>query len=295
MKKLISYVFGLLILTNLAYSFGFGAVSVTQAAAPERGPVRTDEPLPFNDEPYVHPSGAFTFGMPEGWEILSEAETSAAVTDGNSLVGATFADAGEVYRAQEIEQYIGGFLTNFFSTIADDYKITHKKVLSDGSTFVAIEYTNSEYKGNADFIFQQQDTVMFVLLLTTSNYEEISPTWNKIIESYSVDPEAAKTASQAATPTPAPSHDNYAPQPGRSRVYVGNDYNETLTFTINNTENKVTPGSEASIDLDPGKYTYTISIPGGAVNGEVEVEPDQSWAIYVDEHGSVYGPFQVYP
>jgi hypothetical protein len=193
-------------------------------------------------------------------------------------------------------------MTIFFSYITDDYKILERKVQADGSTFVAVEYKQSELKYDADFIFKQHDTVVFTLLLTTPFYEKISPTWDKIIESYSVDVEAAQAAATPEpeataepTATPAPDNSDYAPQPGRSRLFVGNDYNETLTFTINNTENKVEVGGQVPIDLNPGKYTFTISIPGGAVNGEVEVGPDQSWGVYVDEHGSVYGPFQVYP
>lgn len=267
---------------------------------------RTYEPLPFKDEPYTHPSGAFTFGMPEGWNVLTEDEGSATITDGDSAVGATFTEVGKVYSDKEMDEFANSFVTIFFSYITEDYKILERKVLADGSTFVAVEYKQSKQKNDADFIFKQHDTVVFTLLLTSPVYEKISPTWNKIIESYTVDAEAAKAASQAAatpapeataepTATPAPDNSDYAPQPGRSRLFVGNDYSETLTFTINNTENKVSVGGQVPIDLNPGKYTFTVSIPGGAVNGEVEVGPDQSWGVYVDEHGSVYGPFQVYP
>ena len=54
-------------------------------------------------------------------------------------------------------------------------------------------------------------------------------------------------------------------------------------------------GDRHAIDLDPGKYTFTVSIPGGAVNGEVEMGKDQSWAVGVRGDGVVYNPFQVYP
>lgn len=101
----------------------------------------------------------------------------------------------------------------------------------------------------------------------------------------------------AATPTPAPPppSSSLAPQPGRSRLYVVNRYPEVLTFTINNQEHKIPLNSEVPIDLDAGKYTYTVSIPFGAVNGEVDMGPNQSWAILVDENGSVFFPQQVYP
>lgn len=325
MKKVISSVISLLVLISLTFSFSLSTVNAKniqtspmfqtstgdrlnadQAAAIELPANRTYEPLPFKEEPYVHPSGAFTFGVPESWEVFSEDEVSATITDGESVVGATFTDVGEVYNDKEMDDFVEAFLTIFFSYVSDDYKIMERKVLADDSIFVAVEYKDSERKNDAEFFFEQHDTLVFALLLTSPVYEKISPTWNNIIESYSVDPDAAKTTGEPAatptpqapaapTPTPAPDNSNYAPEPGRSRVFVGNDYSETLTFTINNTENKVPVGGQVPIDLNPGKYTFTISIPGGAVNGEVEVGADQSWAVYVDEHGSVYGPFQVYP
>jgi hypothetical protein len=323
-KKVISAVISLLVLTSLAFSFGLTTVNAKNAQTSpmfqnqtgnrlssdngvdtdELPSGRTYEPLPFKEEPYVHPSGAFTFGVPESWEVFTEDEVSATITDGSSVVGATFTDVGKVYNDKEMDDFVDAFLTIFFSYVSDDYKIVGRRVLPDDRIFVAVEYKDAERKNNAEFFFEQHDTLVFALLLASPVYEKISPTWNNIIESYAVDPEAAKAISQPAatptppapaTPTPAPDNSDYAPQPGRSMVFVGNDYSETLTFTINNTENKVPVGGQAPIDLNPGKYTFTVSIPGGAVNGEVEVGPDQSWAVYVDEHGSVYGPFQVYP
>jgi len=110
----------------------------------------------------------------------------------------------------------------------------------------------------------------------------------------SVLPEPTATLVPQPTPT-APASSSFAPEPGRSRLYVGNKYNEELTFTINNQEHKVIVGGEIGIDLDAGKYTFTVSIPFGSVNGEVEMAPGQSWVVFVDEHGSVYDPSQIYP
>ena len=77
-----------------------------------------------------------------------------------------------------------------------------------------------------------------------------------------------------------------------------NEYGQEIVFTIANQEHKIptgTPDDAKPIDLDPGKYTFTMSIPGGAVNGEVELGADQSWAVGVRGDGAVYNPFQVYP
>ena len=110
----------------------------------------------------------------------------------------------------------------------------------------------------------------------------------------SVLPEPTATLVPQPTPT-TPASNSFAPEPGRSRLYVGNEYSEELTFTINNQEHKVIVGGEVAIDLDAGKYTFTVSIPFGSVNGEVEMAPGQSWAVFVDEHGSVFAPSQIHP
>jgi hypothetical protein len=92
--------------------------------------------------------------------------------------------------------------------------------------------------------------------------------------------------------------DPFAPEPGRSRLYVFNEFAEEITFDVGGQLIKMptgTPDDAQPIDLDPGKYTYTISIPGGAVNGEVELGPDQSWAIGIRGDGVVYNPFVLYP
>ena len=111
----------------------------------------------------------------------------------------------------------------------------------------------------------------------------------------SVLPEPTATLVPQPTPT-APASSAFAPEPGRSRFYVVNDYPEELTLTINNQEHKVVVGGGGLlVDLDAGKYTYTISIPFGSVNGEVEMAPGQSWAVIVYEDGGVRNPVQVYP
>jgi hypothetical protein len=98
------------------------------------------------------------------------------------------------------------------------------------------------------------------------------------------------------TPTPVPPAANpLAPQPGRARMYLVNQFPEELTFTINNQEHRVAPNSEFAVDLDAGYYTYTISIPFGAVNGEVDMAPNQSWGVLVTQDGGVTVAQQLYP
>jgi hypothetical protein len=311
----------LLVWTILVAGFNFttaasaAAATVEATSSPEPGQtpvnsmgdvlvINTPTALPLQAEAYVHPSGAFTFGLPEGWTNLTEADNNASFSDGqSSAVGALFTDAGSVYSDKDMKAFMNVFLTNFIYAIGNDYQVLEQTPQPDGSIYVAVSFDSNKGPGEADFFFEQRDTVVFVLYFVSLNYNDMLPTWQAIVASYSVDPQAALAApvanptpapTVAPTPTPAPDNSALAPQPGRSRLYVFNDYKDELTFTINNTENKVPVKGQVALDLDAAKYTFTVSIPGGAVNGEVEMAPNQSWGLLVDENGSVYYPQQVY-
>ncbi len=77
-----------------------------------------------------------------------------------------------------------------------------------------------------------------------------------------------------APPTPTP---ETAPvlsgiEPGKGLLVVRNHIgNKEITFTIANKEHKVSPNGEINIPLDPGHYTWTASIPGVSLNGEVDI------------------------
>jgi hypothetical protein len=150
---------------------------------------------------------------------------------------------------------------------------------------------------------------VFLIYLASLHFAELEPTWQEILASYALDPAAAQATAPApaqptATPLPqppptvAPASDALAPPPGQSRLYLFNEFAAEITFDIGGQAVKIptgTPDDARPLDLAPGKYTYTISLPGGAVNGEIELGPDQSWAIGVRGDGVVYLPYQVYP
>jgi hypothetical protein len=97
-----------------------------------------------------------------------------------------------------------------------------------------------------------------------------------------------------------PSNNQYAPPSGRARLYLFNKFSQEMTFTLNNKEYKVSPFTDSpneaiSIDLAPGKYTYLIKTSAKVANAEVELGPDQSWAVGVEGNGVISNPFRVYP
>jgi hypothetical protein len=280
------------------------------SAAPAAG----STPLPM--ESYVHPSGAFTLLVPVGWPVMNEDETSIRLGNDQSSVGAVFADVGVVYTETQLQDFIDSFAVSFVETFATDYRVIEQKSQVDGSTYLTMSYSSGDKTGDVDFLFSQQGNVIFVLYFVTSVYDEMRSTWNVILNSYQVYPQtitptpaptlpattpgpapalATATALPPPTSTPAPLINQFAPPPGRARLYVVNQYQAEVALAINGTENKIPAENEVPIDLDVGQYTYTINFPDKAIEGQVAMAPDQSWAILIDKEGNVYYAQQIYP
>lgn len=227
------------------------------------------EPLPFKDEPYVHPSGAFTFALPESFEGVSGDATSVIFADDRSSVGVFFLDAGEVLTDDEMDAFIDGFLPSFMGDISDDYKVLVQEVQPDDSIYVGTVYDAASGPGDADFFFEQRSTVIFILFFVTTAYDEMGPTWDQIISSYRVDAEAALAAAPAPPPTPTSPP---APPPGPA-VPAGKglmifNNNTDVDFVVDvigptNDSKVVPPKSTQQFTLEPGHYTINGHSPGG--------------------------------
>jgi len=274
-------------------------------------PSKEPEPLPFLSEPYIHPSGAFGFAVPEGWELVDEDEAGATYGDTNSFVGVTFFDAGGEISAEDLKTGLDTFADGFLNGFADSYEL----VAEDSDPEQKIYFAAYTYEslpdgaGDADIFIEQQDTVVYIFYFVSSVYNEMKPTWDAIIDSYAVDPEAVVSVAPtpAATPTPlppppsptpAPSANQFAPPPNGARVYLQNFYNGEYYIDFGDGKGSVqVPAgtTEKYHDVAPGKYTPSISLFGGAtVNVEFEIGPNQSWVILVSEDLQVkWG--QVYP
>lgn len=264
------------------------------------GQPKTAEPLPLQAEPYVHPSGAFTFAVPEGWEPYNEDDLSAAFGDDQSRQGAVFVNVGadQMDEAETLD-FINGSLDIIVKTFADDYEILgeNNKLADSGIYFVAISFSDGD--GRAEFFFEPRDSVMFIFYFTSLNYNEMEPTWNAIIDSYGFDVEAAQLADPAPTPTPLPTPkpkpkpaaNPYKPPAGVARVFLQNKYpNEyNIDFGDGSGSIKVLPNAQNFYhDVPPGKYNPGLSLPGGgAANVEFEIKGDEAYVILVDENSRV--------
>ena len=110
--------------------------------------------------------------------------------------------------------------------------------------------------------------------------------------------EATATEATEADPAMTEVDNVIVPPEGRGRVFLQNQYTNEYTIDISGQAVKVLPNTAAFdvyLDLNAGKHTFSISIPGEASgNGEIEVGANQSWVIILDENSNpLLG--QIYP
>lgn len=267
----------------------------------------TAEPLPFQPEPYAHPSGAFTFLLPETFEGLRGDATSVLFGDDVSQLGAEFANTGSVLSEDEVLELSDRAIGIILSDIDKNYEIfaEDNKLTESGFIFKAVSFADGD--GRADFFFDQRAEIIFIFYFISLAYDEMDPTWSAILNSYDIDGEAALKAAPGPTPTPrpqpptatpAPAANPFAPPPGVARVYMqnlyGSEYN--IDFGDGTGSKAVLPGAQNFYhDVAPGKYNPGLSLPGGgATNVQFEIKAGEAWLIIVTEDLSVrWG--KVYP
>lgn len=271
--------------------------TATGTESPQQADLDEVEPLPFQAEPYTHPTGTFTFAVPEGWEQLDENELAATFGDNqNTFVGAVFVDAGVVFGEADMQEFIDTFSERIITIFAEDYEILTQEAQPDDSIYLAATFDMEGERGDADFFFEQRDTVVFVLYFVTNQYDALKPTWNEVISSYSVDPAAAKDsavpqATEAVPPLPTqpaqatvPPMPTQPPQPteppaadqpafdvpeGKALFVFYNFTNVDWNIDVGPYFLEVpanTGGQEyttGQVAIDPGTYTWKAHSPGG--------------------------------
>jgi len=106
-----------------------------------------------------------------------------------------------------------------------------------------------------------------------------------------------KPPKPTSTDTPVPNQ-SLAPTKGKARVYLQNLYNGEYNIDFGDGSGGivVAPGAENFYkELQPGVYNPGLSLPGGgAANVDLNLGPNQSWVILVDESAQVRVG-QIYP
>ena len=244
----------------------------------------------FQDEPYEHPSGAFSFRIPEGWDISTEDDTSAILGIEQpyfALVGSAFVDAGFIHTRASFQEFIDDFSDSFISTFGDTYEIVDQVGDPNDKIFLSATFDGEDGPGNIDLLFMQRKTVVFVIYFITDSHEELVDTRDEILASYEVDPDAAIAIAPApvpptATPRPAPAGPSV---PTGKAVFLFRN-NTSVDFVIDvigptNTSQVIPPNSSHEFVLDPGDYIINGHSPGGDY--------------YIDAYNFSVGTGQVFP
>jgi hypothetical protein len=162
----------------------------TPISAVTNTPIPTSEAAPFQFEPYIHPSRAFSFVKPAG--LVAQQQDSAVYIEqpeSFALIGLYGPDDSG---AADIQTYLVEQYTEGAGITA--YEVIVQETQSDGSLYTAITYTtpdtDSEFR--ADFLVKKQGSFLFALLFIapTAQYDELRPVWEQIMASFAVNPEA---------------------------------------------------------------------------------------------------------
>ncbi|MBN1994272.1 MAG: hypothetical protein JW953_16360 [Anaerolineae bacterium] len=256
-------------------------------------PAEEAEPLPFQEEPYVHPSGAFTFGLPEGWEVSSEDDTGVTVRSVDTIANfsSMFMDAGRTLDQAEMEEFSEQLVEAF--TGGEAYEVLASDQ-DEGNVYVQVAFELVGVDVIADFFFVQQDTVLYVLNFIATDYEAMQPTWFALIDTYDTDVAAAKAAAPASSPAPAdtptpvplPPTPTEPPPPSGPSIPAGKGALIMLNCRGDVINVDVIPagifqelGPKTGEDckagdplfLDPGEYILKASIAGVPSKGEATI------------------------
>jgi hypothetical protein len=137
------------------------------------------------------PSGAFEFAVPSGWELAEEDEVSALISDGESFAGAELADVGTAYTEDEMQTHA----TDYMGALLGDYQVDTLDA-QPGAAQASVTFIFEDTPSRANFLFEQEDTVVFVLFFATASdtYDDMLPIWDEILDSFQSDPEATLAA-----------------------------------------------------------------------------------------------------
>ncbi len=180
------------------------------AARSTRPPARAlaDSPaLTIAPTPYRHPSGAFTVIYPDVWQV-DESEDAALFTapDDSAQISASFTNtnaAGQLLPpapdlpalgAQEL-QAAWGDLSSFTVDSVDAYSGHRWEAYFHFDQSIVPNQPPQRMNGHAIYLFQDSFLYTLTLLARTDAQPELADTFDAIIQSFIIDPQAALNSS----------------------------------------------------------------------------------------------------
>lgn len=140
---------------------------------------------------YIHPSGAFEFVIPPGWDLVEEDEVSVLIGDGQSAAGAEFAAGEREYTEDEMRAYA----TEYVDANVEECQIDELDVQPE-LTYARVSFASDGTAYTADFYFDQEDTIIFVLFFATPSdtYDAALPTRDVILDTFQSHPDVVRAA-----------------------------------------------------------------------------------------------------
>ncbi len=262
----------------------------TPEPEPTDTPEAEPEALPLQDEPYVHPSGAFSFAIPQGWEVSSEDDTSVTVGSTETIANfsSMYMDVGREVTDAELEE-VSEQMVDAFTGGTENYEVLAAEQDEEG-LYVQVQFELVGVEVIADFLFKQEGNILYLVNFITPDYEAMQPTLIAMLDSYEVDADAvqatapaAETEEPAPKPTPVPAEPPAPAGPaipdGKGALIMLNCRGDVINVDIipagifqelaPKTGEECQPGEP--IFLDPGDYTLKASIAGVPSTGESAV------------------------
>jgi hypothetical protein len=259
--------------TKPAEGSGSDSISLKPTTTPEEEPAAAA--LPMQEEPYTHPSDAFSIAIPQGWEVQTEDESSVSVGDDRSRVGVVFVNVGAEFTEDQMVEFIENSRELIIDTFSDSHEVVSEsnQLADDGFYYMAVSFDDGD--GDADIFYEQLDTVIYILYMASLDYQALDATWTDIINSYQLDSQAAvaampvdDTPAPAAAPTKAPPPPPAGPSAPAGKGLLVFNNNTGVDFVVDvigptNTSQVIPPGVAHEFVLDPGHYTLNGHSPGG--------------------------------
>ncbi len=153
-------------------------------------------------EPFEHKTGTFSMDAPQQWEIKDNSKPGEVIvvwTDpsGNSEVVADLFDFRKEPSQTELTQILEQFLKDTFSN-KPDFFIEKPRPQKDGSVLLIWGYTGTatgnikvKLLGNSFIENKGRRIAVLTYLVPSEQFEELTNTLNKMINTFKVDPSAA--------------------------------------------------------------------------------------------------------
>ncbi len=138
---------------------------------------------------YEHPDGIFSIDYPEGWEVTEEEGRVGFSRVHQGLVMVMFGPAETMFMGLPVAEFAEQTVTGFWIGMGMEHEIVTQQDISEDLTYISATAPDDDM--DADFYFEKREEAGFLLILAAQD-AAFQQTWDSIVESYTVHPEAVE-------------------------------------------------------------------------------------------------------